>query len=401
MFCNNNTAGTDCEGFDFSKTAGTYNVLADANYERMRINAKQDNKWDFGVANAFDLLSVTMHEAGHTLGLLHSSVSNTNDLPIMWPSIGKGETRFNLRPDDTQVLAVSPYTHWRGVTGAANEARDIGASALNDAEPVAGEQRQTGRGFGIQRWQENAQGNGGSWDTAVSGGGVRIDVKNNIPWMVTSQGLARERTGISAQSPNGTGWTDRGDCDFIDIGAASNGVIWALGGTINAAGNYDVYRYNTGSGTSCNGWLEVSGDTGDGVRIDVSPVDGSPWVIAANGGIFHRNGVSGAAPTGSSWSNYGGLAADVSVGPEAYGIYGALWIVGHPSESREISLANIQSGVDSSNPPDGDFTDPSDVPERNGWFREASAEWATSITAGRNGMPWVIGAATDSFRRRP
>ncbi len=66
---------------------------------------------------------------------------------------------------------------------------------------------------------------------------------------------------MTEASPNGNGWTNRGDLNFIDIGANQFGTVWALGGTANAEGDYDVYRFTGGSS-----WVEV---TGDARRIDV------------------------------------------------------------------------------------------------------------------------------------
>lgn len=389
-FCNN-TSG-NCSGFDFS-------ALASANSTRLRFNAGsliddegefvRDMVWDDGTTSVgSDLISVTIHEAGHVIGLTHSSVVNGATRPQMYPSIGVGVKNTILHPDDYQALAVSPYTNWDGVPGTLDDTRDIGASntsASGRPETVwkVGNTTVAGEGYSIHRWQESS----GTWTGAIGGGAVRIDVNQNIPWIVTSAGLARARTGVSTLQPNGTGWDNRGDCNFIDIGASSNNVIWALGGTADADGDFDVYRYNGATNTTaCTGWTLVNDDVGDGIRIDVSPADGSPWVVAANGSIFHRNGVAGGTPTGSSWSQYGGKAADISVGPDVFGPYGAVWIVGHASQTDDSFLLNRQSSQ-------------SGVESRNGWFRAVNPGNAFSITAGRNGYPWVVGGSRSAWRR--
>lgn len=394
-FCRT-AADSNCSDFDFG-------ALASASSVRFRFNAGLLDEDDDGVGDSqmiwddtttsagYDLLSVTTHEAGHSIGLTHSSVVNGATRPQMYPSIGVGvKNNTGLHPDDYQAMAVSPYTNWAwaGVPGTLNDTRDIGASnTFASGRPETawkvGNTTVAGEGFSIHRWQESS----GSWTSAIGGGAVRIDVMQNIPWVVTSGGLARARTGVSTLQPNGTAWENRGDCDFIDIGAGSNNVIWALGGTADADGDYDVYRYNGASNTTtCTGWLLVNDDVGDGIRIDVSPADGSPWVVAANGNIYHRNGVSGGTPTGSSWSQYGGKAGDISVGPDAYGTYGAVWIVGHSSQTDDVFQLNIQSAI-------------SGVESRNGWFRAVEPGNAFSITAGRNGYPWVVGGSRSAFRR--
>jgi hypothetical protein len=179
-------------------------------------------------------------------------------------------------------------------------------------------------------------------------------------------------------------------------------VIWALGGTPNAAGDYDVYRYNGGGAdtTDCTGWLLVNDHTGDGRYIDVHP-NGSPWVTTVAGTIYHLNGVSGATPTGTTWSRYLGLAKDIAIGPDDYGAYGTLWRTRHPSESTAMSLLNLQDAIDSSDPPDGDFDDSGDTMGRSTWVRPANGGQASFITIGRNSMPWVIGPDKSVWRRGP
>ena len=399
MFCTKST-DTNCSDFDFS------GALADANSTRIRFNASGKNSdgsamfWETtGVNAGWDLRSVATHEAGHTLGLAHSSVTQAGVRPVMYSgSVALGAKNFTLSADDKLPLTVSPYVSWKGILGTAGDTRDIGASTVATASGVTettwrvGSTAVAGEGFVVQRWNESTS----SWVTVSGSGAVRIDVMNNIPWIVTSGGLVRVRTGVSSLSPDGTGWENRGNCTFKDIGASSTNIVWAIGGTINAAGNYDVYRYNGASNTTaCTGWSLVDDDTasvvGDGVRIDVSPRDGSAWVVAADGSIYHRNGVDGTNRTGTSWSKYGGRANDISIGPDAWGTYGAVWITGYPSETQDIFILNIQTGSG---------TGGSATPDRNGWYRLPSGR-GSFISSGKNGYPWLVGTDNSSYRLRP
>jgi hypothetical protein len=305
-----------------------------------------------------------------------------------------------LNGDDLQALGVSPYTNWRNVganLGAANIANDIGASAVGTSEYVWMFGTGTnGEGFKLFRWRESSS----DW-LQINGGGVRIDMQGGTPWVVTNAGLAKQVLG-TPEAPNGTGWGNRGKCGngFVDIGAGG-GVVWALGGTVDANGNYDLFRYNgTGANkTDCSDWLALTNHTGDGVRLDVGP-DGSPWVVTNNGELWHREGVSGNTPLGSTWAKHApaGNAQDVSVGPDSLGKYGVVWMVG-PNE--RIYLLNVQTGRDISTPADGDFSDPGDTPERNQWYQVSNGGRADFISVGRFGMPWVIGTDKSVARRRP
>jgi hypothetical protein len=212
---------------------------------------------------------------------------------------------------------------------------------------------------------------------------VRIDVAGRVPWVVTNLGLAKSKAGVTAANPAGNGWTDRGDLDFVDIGANAGGTIWALGGAPDSNGDYKVYRFT--SGTS---WQLVSGRAR---RIDVDP-SGAPWVVTNAGVVFQRTGVTASTPDGSDWGRFGGLANDISIGSD-----GAVWITGHPSEGTSIYLLNRQTGVDNSNPPDGDFNDGSDVPARNQWVRTDGS--ANFISVGLDSLPWVISSDLSIFHR--
>ncbi len=345
-----------------------------------------------GVGGGVHFESVAMHEIGHMLGLGHSSVVEGNAKPVMYASIDADTVNQALRPDDLQAIAVSGYTHWILASSVNNGAVDIGSSTATAGATESTWKLGNGtnsEGFKTWRW------NGSGW-IQITGGGVRIDVAGRVPWVVTDDGLAKEKAGVTAQSPNGQGWTNRGDCDFKDIGANRNNTIWAVGGaTPDVNGDYDIYRFKGGTGTSteCSTslWEKVDGKAR---YIDVAPND-SPWIVRANGVIRHRNGVTFSNKSGTAWATYEGSATDVAVGPDAWGPH-SRW---HIDASNRIFFTSFQSGIDDNG--DGDTDDAGDTEPSNHWIRTANGGLATAITVGADGLPWVVGTDGLAYRRAP
>jgi peptidoglycan hydrolase-like protein with peptidoglycan-binding domain len=381
IFCNAN-GDTGCSSPNFFAADGT-GPLADASASVIRVSTKRN--WDkLTTTDGVDFVSVMLHEMGHSLGIAHSNASDGTTRAVMYPFLSG--TVAALRQDDYHALAASPYTNWRSVTGAAT---DIGASVVGTAEHVwiLGDSSSLPEGFRVYKWNELSA----SFGVVNGTGGVRIDVKGSEPWIITNTGLAK--------SYNGSAWQNRGDCNFVDIGASPTDV-WALG-TPASGGEYTLYRYNNATGTTCTGWVAVT----DGVRgrwVDVAPgTNAPPWVVTSTGTIHRRNGVTsltGSNPAGTGWSTFGGLANDISIGAQAWGTYGAMWITGHPSQTDDIFIFNFQAGLDSNG--DGDFDDGSDAPSRNQWARTPDGD-AVTVTAGLNGMPWVLASNHSIWRRKP
>lgn len=73
----------------------------------------QEHTWvDGAFANAIDIESVALHEIGHCLGMLHTTVNGS----VMFPTINQNSTSRSLQPDDvagvyglypTGLLAIS------------------------------------------------------------------------------------------------------------------------------------------------------------------------------------------------------------------------------------------------------------------------------------------------------
>lgn len=68
----------------------------------------EETLWANGaVPDAYDIQTVALHEIGHCLGLLHSSVQDS----VMYPVVSPEFTRWELQPDDLEgIRALYPYT---------------------------------------------------------------------------------------------------------------------------------------------------------------------------------------------------------------------------------------------------------------------------------------------------
>lgn len=114
-----------------------------------------------------------------------------------------------------------------------------------------------------------------------------------------------------------------------------------------------------------------------------------PWVIASNGSIWHRSGVTAANPNGTEWAPYGTGSRDIGVGPG-----GSVWTTG-PAPSSHIFQQRIQPGVAANC-----STNPANcvVEAQNHFYRTDGA--AAFITVGADALPWVVAGNGSVWRRR-
>jgi hypothetical protein len=190
---------------------------------------------------------------------------------VMWVVNAKGEV---WRWDKGTWTGITSKGIPSGKNAAGQQvsgATDIGAGA-DGSVWVTGRTDSKGLGHPILRWT------GEQWQQAL-GDAVAVAISvapSGLPWIVNAAG------GMSRLKPGGTlgaGW-DRVPGVATDI-AVSTGVLptaWIVGVNTypDKAGN-DIYAWNG------EGWDQVPGAA---TRIAVGP-DGTPWVVTANGAIFH------------------------------------------------------------------------------------------------------------------
>jgi hypothetical protein len=218
-------------------------------------------------AVANDLQSVVLHESGHALGLMHSSLCGA---AVMCPGISKGTQSRSLFDDDYVAISAI-YDALVMLPGAAS---DVGAGA-DGSLWVIGTTPVPGGGFTIHKW------NGTTWDQS-NGGAVRIAVSPaGIPWVINSSGNIYVRTTSSAT----TGTWNQVFGQAKDIGIGFDGSVWIVA---NVLGDGEVMKWNGASWDGTNGFA---------TNVAVSPL-GVPWVINSAGDVYRRNTSS---PVGGTW----------------------------------------------------------------------------------------------------
>lgn len=307
------------------------------------------------------LQSVAIHEAGHVIGLGHSSVDGGGVFQpaVMWP-VASG--RLWLHEDDI-IASNSLYNAWEKMPGLAT---DIGVNSLSTAPAdvvwILG--HSFANGHAAYHW------NGSAWDEKPGVRGLRIDVdKDGDAWMIGNNNRIYRTSGFGPAT-----WEEvPGDGHGTDIGIGPDGDVFIIGMNGNA------YRYDT----SIQDWVSAGGP-GNGIAIDVD-IDGTPWVIKSNNEVWFRN-------MANTWvQQANALGQDVGIGgtSDAFAVMSYRWVIGMddaPWIHDEQSSVSIPCGAGSCVTPSADQ-----------WVRVAGG--AKRISAGRQGRAYLVNSAGNIYRR--
>lgn len=286
------------------------------------------------------------HEAGHVIGLHHSSnfVSGTTSTPLMSPSGNSSGALIN----DDKIASNVLYNDWEQLPGLAY---DIGVG-------VGGSVWIIGQGA-----REPFRWNGSNWVQVTLGQPCsRVDVDDlGRPWVVAANNVIYRYDGASWSEVPGNGRA-------LDIGIGTNGNVYAIGTDGRS------YRYSN------NAWSFLGGPSG-GTSIDVD-MNGIYHVVAANNELWTCNG--------GCIREAGGLGLDISYGGPSFYTFGTEnwgWAIGL---GDTIWARDRQVEVPNANP--GSYTPAADT-----WVQ--SNGLARRISVGPNGRPWVVTSGGAIFRR--
>ena len=326
-----------------------------------------------------DIQSEVLHEMGHALGLAHSSLSDA----VMYPFFGNAEEKRATTADDRVAIGLH-YTGWSSFPGAA---RDIGIGANNGVGPsfndgiwVIGTDP-IGNDFGIFKWNNVTN----QWNQDQFGAATRIAVyPDGRPLAVTSNGDVWIRSNsdpfsgqwFAIAAPSITSFSGA-----IDVGAGSDGSIWAIGnGAVDSGGDCPIFKWDPTLGGD-GGWLQDQSG-GAALRIAVGP-DGRPWVVNSLGDVWRRQTSD---PSVGSWDKlplavFG--AADIGIDEGNYA-----WVVTRDSILGGGGLPAVWNEQAAIAGPSG-----SNATAESQWVipNLVPSDHLDAIAVGANGMPFAVG----------
>jgi peptidoglycan hydrolase-like protein with peptidoglycan-binding domain len=340
-----------------------------------------DGATNFSVAattpsNALDLESVILHEAGHALGLEHTSSFGTFSpaiTPVMFPIIS-GQKR-ELSADDAVAISVL-YDKWQLDNG---QAEDI-ATARNGDLWVLGPESAFGGWLAYKQYPSGIRDFGGTV-------GVRIAVEpDGTPWVLALDGgIFRKKSATS-----GTEWEKWPGCaKDIAIGATQNifgpsePVVWVLGCESGGKGGFQIWKWVPDPGapsqpTLGQGTWKQSDGAGMRIAVDSS---GTPLVVAASGTVWERRS---ADPNLNGWDQLPAIGAAATSNTDIYADpWDGVWLIGKDDKAFVLNRNTADPTVTTN--------------ARNGWVSLNSGTMhaiAAGPIYGGNLGPFVVAAAT-------
>jgi peptidoglycan hydrolase-like protein with peptidoglycan-binding domain len=307
-----------------------------------------------------DFRSVILHEIGHTLGLLHSSVGGKSTVMAGAGAgaLNRGEQRRALGTDDRLAISMH-YNPWASLPGVS--ALDVGVGG--DGSVWVASKSNVVHKLSGTTWVMDT-----SYPPALFAVRVAADATGK-PWVVSSDGSILHK---SSNSPTSGTWSNAGGC-ARDIGAGPSTDVWVVGcqGSADAL----ILKRNNSTGV----WeLDPELQLASSITVDDA---GIPWMVKSDGTIRVRDSV---VLNNGSWVSLPGGARDI--GASEFGDTVWTWVIGifdsdiHVWDDQDAIVASGGAGA----------------PEIHDFLKAAEAD-VNRISVGPRG-PYAVGTDGTVFR---